>query len=530
MAAERLIHHLIEDGTFGHPTSAIEIVETHISWVLLTGEYAYKIKKPVDLGFLDFSTLDARHRYCLLELELNRRFAPGLYQAVVSIGGQPERPVIGALPALEWAVRMRQFPGDARLDRQIEQGLVSTDAMWEFGESLARLHDRSDVWNVTDGSHDPVSDISGPAIDNFTALGAHCADRMLRKRLDALSEWSAHELVRLAPTIRDRQATGRIRDCHGDLHLENLVRLAGRIVPFDCIEFDAVLRRIDVMNEVAFLLMDTVRIERQDLGYSFLNRYLEVTGDYPGIAMLPFYCVYRCLVRAKVAALRNTRTNTLQADILRYVGLAERFADRDREPALVICRGVSGAGKTHLSRRLLSAMPAIRLRSDIVRKQLRHVDELASSGSAVGEGLYDPDMTATTYQKLAQFSALALQAGYDVIVDATFLCRADRAMLQSVAENHSAGFAILDCTADERVLAARIESRQAAGGDASEANLAVLRWQSAHLEPLTVSEQHHALAIDTGHDTAVDDILQRLHECLKNTRQHAKVDPDATNG
>jgi len=525
-AAAQFVRRLVDDGDFGHATTAIEIVETHISWVLLTGEYAYKIKKPVDLGFLDFSTLDARHEYCLLELELNRRFTPELYLDVVSIGGRPDRPVIGVTPALEWAVRMRQFPADARLDRQIERGGVSVDDMQAFGESLARLHDRLPAMIADDDLHGSVSAVSAPVEDNFAVLRTHCTEAAVRDRLSSLADWCTRELARLTPTIHDRQATGRIRECHGDLHLENLVWLDDRIRPFDCIEFDAALRRIDVINEVAFLLMDTLRIERRDLGYSFLNRYLEVSGDYPGTAMLRFYCVYRCLVRAKIVVLRQSQVHNavtgdtidVDGDVIRYIELAERLAGPGRKPCLVICRGLSGSGKTHLSQQLLSIMPAIRIRSDIVRKQLLHIGELESSGSAVGQGLYDPDVTTQVYATLARLAAVALTAGYNVIVDATFLCRTDRALLQSVAENCAARFAILDCTADERVLAERVEKRHRTGHDASEADLAVLDWQRENVEPLSGIEQRHALTVDTGRNSAASEIAWRLREIALNVQ------------
>jgi len=321
--AAKLVHSLINNGNFGHPVTSIELVETHISWVLLTGQYAYKIKKPVDLGFLNFSTLAARHKFCLIELELNRRFAPEIYLDVVSIGGRPDQPEIGASPVLEWAVRMHQFPPDARLDRQIKQGHISADDLWIFGASLAHLHAQSTVF--TDTSFDSIEAISKPSEDNFTLLSAHCQESNLPEQLSLLAKWSATELTRLSRTIKDRQATGKTRDCHGDLHLENLVRLDDRIAPFDCIEFDVALRRIDVINEVAFLFMDTVRIGRQDLGYSFLNRYLEVSGDYPGIALLPFYSIYRCLVRAKIAILRQSQTRKIdtQTDVVNYIKLAQ---------------------------------------------------------------------------------------------------------------------------------------------------------------------------------------------------------------
>ena len=504
----RLVQSLVDCGDFGHTTSVIETIETHISWILLTGEFAYKIKKPVDLGFLDFSTLTARHEYCLLELELNRRFTPELYLDVVPIGGRPDCPAIGTGPALEWAVRMRQFPAEARLDRQIEAGRISVDDMREFGAELARLHATCPVAGQDANQYGSVSSVSGPVEDNFTVLRAHCTESGLHERLGHLADWCERELARLAPTIRERRTADRVRECHGDLHLENLVRLDDRIRPFDCLEFDAALRCIDVINEVAFLLMDTLRIGRQDLGYSFLNRYLEVSGDYPGLTLLPFYCVYRCLVRAKVATLR--RDGSQEAQVIRYIELAERLAGRVHEPCLVICRGLSGSGKTFLSGQLLSVMPAIRIRSDIVRKRLHRVEELDSSASTVGQGLYEPGVTRQTYEALAQYAKIALSAGYNVIVDATFLRGAERDLLRSVAGECAAQFAILDCTADDRILTERIVKRHMSGQDASEADLAVLDWQRENSEPLSGIEQRHTLTIDTGGHVAAGEIVRQL--------------------
>ncbi len=499
---------LINAGQFGHSTTQIELIETHISWVLLTGQFAYKIKKPLNLGFLDFSTLELRHKYCLLELDLNRRFAPNIYLDVVSIGGDPERPVVGCTPALEWAVRMRQFPNEARLDRKIKNRSISTNDLGLFGEFLAQLHAQSSVAQPN-SNHGSVSSIGDTVEDNFSTLGAHCESG---DSLIDLADWSKQELERLAPLLQGRQTDGYIRECHGDLHLENLVVLDNRITPFDCIEFDAGLRNIDVLNEVAFLFMDLLRVTRPDLGYSFLNRYLEVSGDYPGVALLRFYCVYRCLVRAKIAALSDAN-----ASLVRYIELARQIARLAPEPAmqrpcLIICRGLSGSGKTVLSSKLLLTLPAIRVRSDIVRKQLHDLAELDSTDSPVGAGLYDPQSTLRTYEALRQYSGVLLTAGHHVIVDATFLRRSDRRLLQSVAENTGASFAILDCVAADRLLAERITARHSMRHDASEADLQVLEWQQAHLDPLTTDELRHALRVDTGEKYCANKIARQLQE------------------
>lgn len=508
-AASSRIERLAANGDFGHPTAAVEIVETHISWILLTGDFAYKIKKPVDLGFLDFSTLDARQHYCRAELDLNRRFAPDLYLDVVPIGEPDGRPTIGATPAVEYAVRMRQFPARARLDRQIDLGLITVDDMRAFGAALAQLHERTPAVNMA--THLSESDrIAVPVRDNFTALREHYRHGAMRERIDALADTCDHDLQRLAATFRQRRVAGRIRECHGDLHLQNLVRIDGVITPFDGIEFDANLRCIDVMNEVAFLLMDTMLRDRADLGFSFLNRYLEVSGDYAGIPVLSFYTVYRSLVRAKIAVLQPRTAAERDAQVERHVALAERITDPSRRPLLVICRGLSGSGKTWLSERLLPIMPAIRLRSDIVRKHLHDLPELADSGSPVGAGLYDADATTATYAALAAHADDCLSAGYDTIIDATCLRRAERSHLYAAADRCGAEFAILDCSADTATLTERIAHRQASAADASEANQNVLAWQQAHAEPLSAKERRHAVPVDTRGDLPLAEIMAQL--------------------
>jgi aminoglycoside phosphotransferase family enzyme/predicted kinase len=504
-ASRELVQNLARSHAFPHSVTTVGILETHISWVILTGPYAYKIKKPLDLGFLDFSTIELRHHFCVEELRLNRRFAPQIYLDVVTIGGTRQQPAIGAEPALDWAVKMRQFPGDARLDDRLSRGLVTIEDMLALGRTIAELHSRSPMAGP-DGEFGSVAAIREPAMDNFRAL-EHCFTdepiaASLRERLAILSNWTQQQLQHLEPLLRRRRQDGLIRECHGDLHLANLVRVENKILAFDCLEFDARLRWIDVMSEVGFLVMDTIRNDRSDLAYAFLNGYLEVSGDYAGIEVLPFYLVYRSLVRAKVAALlqkQNPAPGGVAA-ILRYIDLAENITTPAERPILIITHGVSGSGKTFLSQRLMCDLPAVRLRSDIQRKHLHGYADLQKSHSRVNSDLYSSDATALTYANLRDLAALILHSGFHVIVDAANLGIAQRRVFFELATVARCGFLILDCVAQQSVLSDRVARRTASGTDASEADLRVLRHQLARYEPLSSSEKPHALRVDTGTD------------------------------
>ncbi|HEX6996618.1 MAG TPA: AAA family ATPase [Gammaproteobacteria bacterium] len=494
-AANPLVAGLARPEAYGPGVAAVRMVETHISWVFLTGEHAYKVKKPVKLPFLDFSTLERRRRFCELEVAINRRIAPELYLGVVPIGGEPAAPRVGQAPAIEYAVKMREFPAGARLDRRIAADAVPREALAAFAERLARFHAAAPP--VSSLPRDPVEAAVRAALENFDALEPAAADEAERGRLQALRTWTEREGERLAPAFRARFAAGRYREGHGDLHLENLVVLDEEIVAFDALEFDIELRQIDVMSEAGFLVMDLMAHERGDLAYAFLNRYLEAGGDYEGLAVLPFYLIYRALVRAKVRGIKAAQAGLERptADAP-YVELAARLA-APRRPRLVLMHGLSGSGKTHVSTALLAALPAVRARSDLERKRLEGLEETARTGSAVGAGLYAADATARTYGRLADIARVALRAGFDFIADATFLRRADRDRFRQLAADEGAAFAIVDCAAGERVLRERITARAATSRDASEANLAVLDHQLATRDPLGSDERPATVTVDT---------------------------------
>ncbi len=481
---------LTNPACYDHDVDEVRLAETHISWVLLTGRYAYKVKKPVKLPFLDFSTLPRRLHFCREELRLNRRLAPELYLGVVPIGGSPSAPRVGNKPAFEYAVKMRQFAPDARLDQRLAANAVPRAAITEFAARLAKFHGRLPALDT-----DPAGKAAQAAArDNVAALAQYVRGRQ-RRELDTLRTWTDRECADLASVFARRTAAGAERECHGDLHLENLLWHDGSIVAYDALEFDPALREIDVVSEVSFLAMDLIAHGRADLAFDFVNRYFEVGGDYAGIDVLRFYVVYRALVRAKVGAIKAAQTgHESRADP--YLETAHELC-RPATPLLLITHGLSGSGKTTITDELVGRLRALRVRSDLERKRLHGLTADARTGSDVGQGLYRADATRLTYERLAEIADRALRHGFNAIVDATFLRRTERWEFRQVAAVNGARFAILDCTAPADELRRRIVARGQAGRDASEATLAVLEQQLAAHEPLDRAERRSAVHVDT---------------------------------
>jgi len=494
---------------FEHPADRIELVETHISWVILSGDFAYKIKKPLVLDFLDFGSLEKRRRSCEEELRLNRPWAPEIYLGVVTITGPEDRPHIGGDgEVLEYAVKMRRFDQDLRLDRQLEAGLLTVADMKELGQSIAIRHAAAARAKTADRER-LVRQAIHFVWENFDHLHGIADD----DEFAFLNDWTARELEQREALLWRRFDDGFVRDCHGDLHLGNLVRLPGGITTFDCIEFNADLRYTDVYADVGFLVMDLTEKGHPDLAAHFLNRYLERSGDYPGAVLLDLYFVYRCLVRAKVAAIRSREREDdaeRESDVREareYCAMARRQAQK-QEPVLVVMCGLSGSGKTWLSERLMAALPAIRIRSDIERKRLFGIGETAPSGSGLAAGIYSAQASAATYATLFDYAARLLWSGHSVILDATFLDAAGRDAARRVGAAAGCSTVLVRAQAADTVLRDRIRQRASRTDEASEAGLAVLEHQLATADALETGEG--AIAVDTDSDVDLVELVSAI--------------------
>ncbi len=489
-----LIAALLATDRYPHPAGRVELVETHASWLLLAGDFAYKIKKPVTLPFLDYGTLTLREACCRAELVLNRRLAPDLYLDVVPIGGSPEQPQLGAAPAIEWAVRMRRFDESGRLDRVAARGDLLPQQLSQLAATLVAFHQAAAVAapGTRFGAPEPVLEA---ARENFTEL------RQLlpihdQERVEFLAHWTEAEFKARAADFAARKQGGFIREGHGDLHLGNLALIDGRVTPFDCIEFNEDFRWNDPISEIAFVWIDLLDHGRPGLAAWLLNAWLEAGGDFAALRLLHFYAVYRAVVRAKIAALRGRQEDSVHAlaelDAARsYLHLAREIAVPPTPTLLITC-GLSGSGKTTASsaRLLDDAGPAtgsvIRLRSDIERKRLFGLTALERSDSPQDGGIYTAEANTRTYARLHELARELLAAGWPVIVDAAFLRRAERAEFAALAAEFGVDFGILAAEAPPEELRRRLRARS---GDASEATVAVLDRQLKWFEPLVAEER-----------------------------------------
>ena len=485
---------LLEPDAYPHAVGKIQLIETHISWVFLTGQYAYKIKKPVDLGFCDFSTLARRKFFCEEEMRLNQRTSNDFYLGVVPIGLINGNPKIGLEPAMEYAVRMRQFPADARLDRKLAADRLEADDLRRLATRLAAFHRQLPAASEINQEH-AAEHASAAALNNFQHIHGDHISTVSRRQIDMIESWTRKQAGLLEPEFKRRVAGGFIRECHGDLHLANLFEWDGEVYPYDGLEFNPDLRWIDQVSDIAFLVMDLTARGRTDLAYIFLNTWLEEIGDYGGLAVLRFYLVYRSMVRLKVAAIQ---TRLLHEDAQgehaikarHYLELARTLMDQPHHPWMVLMHGLSASGKTRTSAELIPALPAIRIRSDLERKRLHGLPRQRHAGTGIDTGLYTAASTANTYRSLAAYCATGLTAGFNMIADATFAKRQWRTLFVDLAHKLGARPAIMECTAPLETLRARIRQRIAEGLDESDADLAVLEHQLSHFEPLNSAERH----------------------------------------
>lgn len=511
-----IIQALLDPRCYPHPVEAVRLIETHISWLLLTGSFAYKIKKPVRFEFVDFHTLDQRRHYCLEELRLNRRLAPEIYLDVVPIAGTPASPVVGGEgTAIEYAVRMREFSQDDLLDHRLAAGRITPQHIDALGDICARFHAQAAIAVDASPYGDPEQ-LLAPAVANFRTIDALIRGDAVHTRVERLRAWTLAEHARLTDTFARRKQDHRIRECHGDMHLGNIALIGERITVFDCIEFNDDFRWIDVMNEMAFAIMDLAARGRPDFGQRLLNRYLESSADYAGLAVLRFYLVYRALVRAKVSCIRACQSQAdapvreaQWRDFTQHIALAESFAQPCPAFLAITC-GLSGSGKTHASQTALEHTHAVRIRSDVERKRLGGLSPFESSGSARDQGIYSAQMSDATFHRLAELARGIVAAGYSVIVDAAFIRRDRRTTFRDLAAALRVPFVVIQCSADEEVLAARIERRRIAGSDASEADLDILREQKRLAQPLDHTELEAVIAVNTAEASSMQAMVERL--------------------
>lgn len=512
MPAQLIVQLQQAPAAFPHAVPGIECIETHISWVLLAGEHVYKFKKPLTLDFLDYSTLALRRAACEEELRINRRTAPDIYLGVVAVTGTLQAPRFVPLqaleegtPVLEWAVHMRRFAQNGLLSHLAAQGALLPAHIDQLAQHIATFHARAAVAG-TDSPWGRAETMRETVAHNFPDVLAVVAGTALQPALQAVQRWSTQQGEVLAPLMAQRRAQGWVRECHGDLHLNNLVLIDGTPQLFDAIEFNPAFRWTDVLADLAFVLMDLQAHGRDDYAWRLLNAYLEQTGDYSALQLLPYYQCYRAMVRAKVAALRwvqlqgqsdsEVAQSAAHQEVNKYLQLAVRLTE-PRAVALWLVSGVSGSGKSRHSQLLIERLGIVRIKADVERKRLFGLPALAKSADVVPGGIYTPEASQRTYARLTALARDVLFAGLPVLVDATCLKVAQRQLFMTLAQELGVPCRILALDAPVDVLRQRVLQRAAKGSDPSEADVAVLEGQFKGREPLTTQELACALQVDT---------------------------------
>ncbi len=494
-----------------------QLIETDISWVLLAGGLAYKFKKAIRRDVLDYGSLAARRFACEEELRLNRRLAPELYLGLSTATGSQACPSMdGVGPALDVAVRMRRFPQSALWQARLDAGQLGTLEVKELAALLADFHVRAPraTRALPWGSGRLIRARTMQDLDGIVALASSSRQQGM---LADIASWIGAQHHGLKRIFARRKEDGWVRECHGDLHLANILTLDGLVRVFDGIEFSPGLRWIDVAQDLAFIWMDLQCHGQPRLAARLLNDYLERSGDYGSLAVLPYYRVQRALVRCKVALQRTLPGTPGRIAALKQAARYLAFAHAHTVPgaaSLIIAHGLSGSGKSWLCDALVEPLEAVRLRSDVERKRLY-------AGAVMpATGWYDSIRNAATYRRLARLARTALLAGFTVLVDAAFLERDKRLVFCRLAQRCHVAFLLLHVSAPLALLQSRLAERAASGHDPSDADHAVLAGQMARFGPqgLLAEELGNAVVVlnDAGFGSvAVAGLACRLRRTLR---------------
>jgi aminoglycoside phosphotransferase family enzyme/predicted kinase len=502
-----LIHSLATPAAFPFPVAEVEVHQTHISAVFLGGPTAYKVKKPINLGFLDFSTLEQRRHFCEEEVRLNRRLAPLVYQGVVPIAATQEGLRFEAVgPVVEWAVKMVRMSPEMDLEHRLARGEVSPGMLRSLANRLADFH-RSQPSNELIARQARWAVVADNALSNLDAAKTHVALTLSAEVFERLSARTRHLLDQLRPLIERRAATGVPRDTHGDLRVDHVYWFPENPSPddwciLDCIEFNERFRYADPVADIAFLVMDLAFRGRWDLARQFADAYFLASQDEAGRELLPLYASYRAAVRAKVDGILLAEAEISEAEKFaaqlraraHWLSSLAWIEPAELKPRVVLLGGLPGSGKSTLARALAERLGGTLLRSDVVRKALAGLPETDRLAAGFGEGIHTPAWNDRTYQELERRSEGILWSGGRVLIDASFREDARRARFLEFARRWGVPVIFLHCEVEPAVAKARMQQRQ---GDASDADWAVYEVAAKRWEPYSAEVTRIAKRLNT---------------------------------
>jgi aminoglycoside phosphotransferase family enzyme/predicted kinase len=488
---------------YPHSPPDVQFCQTHISCVFLAGERVYKVKKPVDFGFLDYSTARKRAYWCRRETELNRRLAPGVYLGVEKIyrrGGRFSLRPPGKV--VDYAVVMKRLPEGRLLSSLMEKGRATVAQARRIARLVASFHAGAPP---AAAANSRLGVLRKNLDENFRQTEPYIGRTVSRADYSVVYDYNRHFLRERPFLLRKRIAEGRIRDGHGDLHAEHIC-LTDPIVIYDCLEFSSRLRQTDVAAEIAFLYMDLLHHRHPNLARAFAEEYIGVTGDWEIRLLLSFYACYRAVVREKVESMRfadrhvpASQRREARRRATRYFHLARDLARRDWRSRLVAVGGLPGTGKSTLARLWAERLGAASLSSDAVRKELAGIRPGRRSPAGWREGIYTPLWTKRTYGEMMARAERLLRAGKSVVVDATFARRAERRLAAAAARRTGARYVTVECRCPEKLVRRRLAERKARESSLSDADWSIYRRAKGEYS----SPRRETVRVDTAGDLEI---------------------------
>jgi aminoglycoside phosphotransferase family enzyme/predicted kinase len=495
-----LVQALLEPKAYPEKPGKIELVQTQMSFVFLTREFVYKVKKAVDLGYLDYTTLDKRRFYCQKEVELNRRLCPEAYLGVVPITQDGGAFLIGGRgEAIEYAVKMRRLPREKMMDVLLADNKVSAEMLAKVAQRLAEFHQKAETNNEI-SAFGEVKAITRNTDENFSQTEEYIGRTISKDSYRHIKEYTDSFIQKNVPLFDKRIEEGRIRDCHGDLHAAHIC-FTDDICIYDCIEFNDRFRYCDIASEMAFLAMDLDHYGRADLSRSLIKAYVAESGDKEMLELLDFYKCYRAYVRGKVEGFKLDDPYIADDEKERTLEVAASYFDLARaytraKPMLFITVGLVGTGKSTMAQALAKRLGLVVIASDVTRKQLAGVPLKEHRFEEFDSGIYSAELSRKTYDKILSGASDILSEGGSVILDASFIKAEDRRKAKKLAEEMSADFFIIECTLDEENIKKRLESRLKEGS-ISDGRWEIYQPQKQAFDPVKeASAPKHAI-IDT---------------------------------
>ncbi|KAF0221183.1 MAG: hypothetical protein FD174_681 [Geobacteraceae bacterium] len=514
----KLLKSLLKPQSYPEATASVHLIQTHVSFIFITDNFVYKIKKPVDFGFLNFSTLDRRRFYCNEEVRLNRRLCPDIYLGVVEVRESPAGATLtGDGKVIDYAVKMKRLPAERMLDRLLAEDKVTDNDIRRIARTIAEFHLNAERGEEID-SYGSIENIKRNWEENFQQVVEFIDDSLAQRDLQIIRDWTESFIADNERLFAERISRGFIRDCDGDIHLENIC-LTDHVYIFDCIEFNNRFRYSDTAADIAFFLMDLDYHGRSAFAEVFLTEYAAVTGDRGIVNVLDFYMVYRAFVRGKVESFRlldpvipEHEKKTAREKAIRYFRLARGYIIRRKlPPTLIITCGLMGSGKSTVASALARELGMAIAASDPVRKEILAIPADSRVHDEYGTGIYSPEFSAATYKELLARGEKALTSGHSIIIDATFRSKSDRALFRNMSERLGVSFRVIQTVCKEKLIKQRLDNRMQRAQEVSDGRWELFNRQKEDFEQLD-GDEGALIFVDTSRpiNDNIDEILTNM--------------------